>query len=145
MAFQNIGFSMIQIHTSSRLSSRLTLKRGFDLILNISQDGNDLRQLWSSVAPLGQLVHAGRNEIMSENVLDIGPFQRGCRFSVVDLSVILQNDPATLIELSYDFATFMKQNRVKPLEPLNVFPAKEVAEAFKSTEISMPWDNSHYF
>lgn len=112
--------------------ARLTGNRGFDLIFNISRQGDGLRKLWQSVAPFGNLVHAGDGDITKENVLDIGPFQRGCRFSIVNLGLLHETSPATLAAVAEEFATFVRQKRIQPLESLNIFPVTKVAEAFKS-------------
>ncbi|KAK5055284.1 hypothetical protein LTR84_013034 [Exophiala bonariae] len=113
---------------------RLTRNCGFDLVLNISRQGDGLRKLWQAVAPLGNLTHAGDSEITKENVLDIGPFQRGCKFSVVDLALIHQSKPGALADLAKEFAIFATTNLIQPLEALNIFPVANVAAAFKSMD-----------
>lgn len=118
--------------------ARLTANRGFDLIFNISRQGDGLRKLWQSVAPFGNLVHAGEGDITKENVLDISPFQRGCRFSVVNLGLLHESSPTTLAAVAKEFATFVRQNHIQPLESLNIFPVTKVAEAFKSLHSAAP-------
>ncbi|KIX02947.1 uncharacterized protein Z518_06497 [Rhinocladiella mackenziei CBS 650.93] len=114
--------------------SRLSGRKGFDVILNISKDGEDLGDLWRSVASFGHLISAAAANQLKGPDLDMAPFQKGCSFAVVDMNLIYRENPTLMAEISKDLGRYLATSSLRPIEPTRVYSSEQISDAFKSTK-----------
>lgn len=107
----------------------LTDGKGFDVVLNTSGQISTLQSLWHCVAPFGHFVTTECTD--SHKVLDMGPFQKGCSFAVVDLYNILQENPPAMAEIANGLSEYLKQHRLSFAHPIKTFSCAQVDDAFK--------------
>lgn len=109
---------------------RLTSGRGVDIILN-SLAGEGLVASWECIAPYGRFIEIGKKDISSHGKLPMFPFAANVSFSAIDLAFKPQNRPP-VIQRSFENAMILlKEGKMRPAHPLNVFGLAEIEKAFR--------------
>lgn len=109
---------------------RLTSGRGVDIILN-SLAGEGLVASWECIAPYGRFIEIGKKDISSHGKLPMFPFAANVSFSAIDLAFEPQNRPP-VIQRSFENAMILlKEGKMRPAHPLNVFGLAEIEKAFR--------------
>ncbi|EHK97083.1 putative Lovastatin nonaketide synthase [Glarea lozoyensis 74030] len=116
---------------------RETKGRGVDVVLN-STYGEMLRQSWLCVADFGIFVEVGKRDILSNNMLEMSPFIRGCTFSAFNLAQYTEeSEPhrqdACAAVVRKVFA-LLGNGDVKPPYPLTVMKITQAEEAFRGLQ-----------
>lgn len=106
----------------------LSKGKGVDIIINSSMTGDALRKLWNCVASSGSFINLGSSNASTNPNLDMIPFQRGASFSVLNMDVILKDNPTLIVDLLEDIATSLKTTPFKPVSPM-VFPVSKISDA----------------
>lgn len=116
---------------------RETKGRGVDVVLN-STYGEMLRQSWLCVADFGIFVEVGKRDILSNNMLEMSPFIRGCTFSAFNLAQYTEEaEPHRLdacAEVVRKVFELLGSGDVKPPYPLTVMKITEAEEAFRGLQ-----------
>ncbi|KAL8726146.1 MAG: hypothetical protein Q9166_006903 [cf. Caloplaca sp. 2 TL-2023] len=108
---------------------RLTKDRGVDVVMN-SLAGQSLRESFECVAPLGRFIEIGKSDMYNGEGLPMAQFLKSVTFASVDLRVIAEKSQPLMAELMQTVMSLAKSS-IKPPEPLNVFRASEVENAFR--------------
>ena len=58
-------------------------------------------------------------------------FNRSVTFASVDLTVVLQDDPALARRMIREVFKLLQEGAISPVQPLNVFPLSEIESAFR--------------
>ena len=112
---------------------RVTQDRGVDVILNCLS-GESLLASWECIAPFGRFVEIGKRDIASRSELPMAHFGRNVAFAAVDLSGIIRERPSLLQELFQGVTALVEQGELRPASPLNVYPASQITQAFRSLQ-----------
>ncbi|KAH7030733.1 uncharacterized protein B0I36DRAFT_288346 [Microdochium trichocladiopsis] len=109
---------------------RLTGGRGVDVVLN-STSGEMLSASWECVASLGYHIELGKSDIDKNRHISMAPFKRNVTFASVDLVVIASERPKVLYKALHEALALFEAGVLKPVRPLNVFPADRLEAAFR--------------
>ncbi|RDL33235.1 Thiolase-like protein [Venustampulla echinocandica] len=116
---------------------RETKGRGVDVVLN-STYGEMLRQSWNCLADFGIFVEVGKRDILSNNMLEMAPFIRGCTFSAFNLAQYTEDaEPHRLdacAEVVEKIFKLLGDGHVKPPFPLTVMKISEAEDAFRGLQ-----------
>jgi len=105
--------------------------RGVDVVLN-SLAGELLQETWDCIAPFGRFVDIGKADIIANNVLPMGPFDRNVTFSAVDLVVVHEQAKPLMKTIMQDvLRLFEKHPHVHEPKPLHVFAPSRIEEAMR--------------
>ncbi|RAH67812.1 type I polyketide synthase [Aspergillus aculeatinus CBS 121060] len=107
-----------------------TAGAGVDLVLN-SLAGSLLHASWQCVAKFGKMIELGKRDFLARGSLSMDLFIGNRSFFGVDMLGIMAEQPRLSQRLMNQFVEWYKDNRVRPIRPLRLFAASEVAEAFK--------------
>lgn len=107
----------------------LTNGEGVDVVLN-SLAGEAIPKGLSALRPLGRFVELGKRDIYANSPVGLRPFYKGLSFFAIELSPLIKLRPEVFRNLFLEVVERFEQGMFKPL-PLKIFPASEVAEAFK--------------
>ncbi|EFE33181.1 uncharacterized protein ARB_07933 [Trichophyton benhamiae CBS 112371] len=99
---------------------RETGGRGVDVVLN-SLSGKLLHTSWQCVAPFGKMVELGKRDFLSNGRLDMAPMMENRSFIGFDLGHWINADHGIL----------RHQGSLKPIQPIKVYDAADVSEAFR--------------
>ncbi|CAN8103246.1 unnamed protein product [Discula destructiva] len=102
---------------------------GIDVSLN-SLVREMLAASWSVMAHSGRHIEIGRTDIMEFGLLDLNVFKRNTTFSAFDFGIVADDHPETVASVMKDVMTYLREGKIRPLEPLAQFPATEVSAAF---------------
>ena len=111
--------------------TRLCQGRGMDVILNTSMTSEALRQMWHCIGPFGAFVDVSAREALSNSALDTLPFQRGASFSVLDMDLIVRENPSLIADILQGISVSLKKHSIKSVSPLTVFAASSIVDAFR--------------
>ncbi|PHH89840.1 hypothetical protein CDD83_5136 [Cordyceps sp. RAO-2017] len=131
----NYGITRDRIF-SSRDSSFLqgimqaTNGRGVDMVLN-SLSGELLQAAWQCVAKHGKMMEIGKRDFIGRGQLMLDPFEANRSFYGVDLYTILTDRPELSCQLLNQCIRYYKEGHIKPIRPIQVFPAQRAADAFR--------------
>ncbi|EKG10605.1 Beta-ketoacyl synthase [Macrophomina phaseolina MS6] len=104
---------------------------GVDVVLN-SLGGELLQQSWDCIAPFGRFVDIGKADIIANNMLPMGPFDRNVTFSAVDLVVIHEKAKPLLKKIIQDVIRLFKEHtHLHEPKPLHVFHPSRLEEAMR--------------
>lgn len=109
---------------------RLTGGRGVDIVLN-SLAGEGLVASWECIAPYGRFIEIGKKDIHSHGKLPMFPFAANVSFSAIDLAFQPQNRPPVIRQSFENAMILLKENKMSPAHPLNVFSLAEIEKAFR--------------
>lgn len=107
--------------------------RGVDVVLN-SLAGEQLRASWKCVAPFGRFIEIGKKDIVSNNSLDMSPFERTVTFTAVDLGDIIEFKPQLLQTVFTQVMDLVRNDTVRPVSPIHEYAVSEVETAFRSLQ-----------
>lgn len=109
---------------------RLTSGRGVDIVLN-SLAGEGLVASWECIAPYGRFIEIGKKDIYSHGKLPMFPFAANVSFSAIDLAFKPQNRPPVIRRSFENAMMLLKEGKMRPAHPLNVFGLAEIEKAFR--------------
>ncbi|KAL4865188.1 hypothetical protein BDV12DRAFT_200380 [Aspergillus spectabilis] len=107
-----------------------TKGRGVDVVLN-SLPGPLLQASLSAIAPLGYLIEIGKKDIESNNLVALEAFSRGISFVSLDLPTLLRRRRPYVHRALGEVVRLVEQQRVKPVDPVTVYPMQDVQSAFR--------------
>ena len=108
---------------------KLTGGEGVDVVLN-SLAGEAIPRGLSILRPLGRFIELGKRDIYGNSPVGLLPFHKGLSFFAIELSPLIKLRPLVYRDLFLEVVERFEQKMFKPL-PLRVFPAADVANAFK--------------
>ncbi|RYC65478.1 hypothetical protein CHU98_g739 [Xylaria longipes] len=103
--------------------------RGIDVALN-SLVRELLAASWSVMANNGRHIEIGRTDIMEFGILDLNVFKRNTTFSAFDFGVVADDHPEIVADVMKDVMKYLREGKIRPLEPMALFPATQVSAAF---------------
>ncbi|KAI1167621.1 hypothetical protein F5B18DRAFT_673595 [Nemania serpens] len=103
--------------------------RGIDVSLN-SLVRELLAASWSVMANNGRHIEIGRTDIMEFGILDLNVFKRNTTFSAFDFGVVADDHPEIVASVMKDVMTYLREGKIRPLQPTALFPATQVSAAF---------------
>ncbi|KAH8160565.1 hypothetical protein CIB48_g7672 [Xylaria polymorpha] len=103
--------------------------RGVDVALN-SLVRELLAASWSVMANNGRHIEIGRTDIMEFGILDLNVFKRNTTFSAFDFGVVADDHPEIVADVMKDVMKYLREGKIRPLEPMALFPATQVSAAF---------------
>lgn len=103
---------------------RETNGRGVDLVLN-SLAGELLHASWECVASRGKMIELGKRDFLTNGTLSMAPFARNRAFIGVDIMSLSEESSKELRQLCSMTFDWYKQGKIKPIQPVNKFPAAE--------------------
>ena len=106
-----------------------TKNKGLDVIIN-SLAGDAFYQSFSLLGPYGRFVEIGKKDIAENNALLLNAFNRNLTFSAVDIDRMLKERPDLILGLTHEINKGFEAGYFRAL-PTTVFPASEVADAFR--------------
>ncbi|RAK90795.1 polyketide synthase [Aspergillus costaricaensis CBS 115574] len=109
---------------------KATSNRGVDLVLN-SLSGELLHASWKCVAPMGKMIELGKRDFLGHGKLDMDLFMGNRTFIGVDLLQIGEQNPEVIRSLVQQFAHSIEQGKLRPIRPVTVFKASDIAKAFR--------------
>jgi NADPH:quinone reductase-like Zn-dependent oxidoreductase/SAM-dependent methyltransferase len=116
---------------------RETNGRGVDVILN-STFGEMLRVTWNCLADFGVMVEVGKRDILSNNMLEMAPFIRGCTFSAVNLAMYPNDCELDRLEVYREVVKkvlkLFEEGHVTSPYPLTVMSVTQAEDAFRSLQ-----------
>ncbi|OHF03816.1 KR domain-containing protein [Colletotrichum orchidophilum] len=105
--------------------------RGLDVVLN-SLGGELLRQSWECIAPFGRFIDIGKADIIANNTLPMGPFNRNVTFSAVDLVVVHEEAKPLMKKILQDVTRLFEQNpHLHEPKPLHIFSPSKLEDAMR--------------
>ncbi|GLB23232.1 type I Iterative Polyketide synthase (PKS) [Aspergillus tubingensis] len=104
--------------------------RGVDLVLN-SLSGELLHASWKCVAPMGKMIELGKRDFLGHGKLDMDLFMGNRTFIGVDLLQVGEQDPEIIRSLIQQFTHSLEQGKLRPIRPVTVFKASDIAKAFR--------------
>ncbi|TLD09599.1 hypothetical protein PspLS_11722 [Pyricularia sp. CBS 133598] len=105
--------------------------RGVDVLLN-SLGGELLLQSWECIAPFGRFVDIGKADIIANNMLPMGPFDKNVTFAAVDLVVVHKEGKALMKKILKDVVRLFEENPdLHEPRPLHVFPPSRLEDAMR--------------
>ncbi|KAH8424223.1 uncharacterized protein LDX57_001981 [Aspergillus melleus] len=107
-----------------------TGNRGVDLVLN-SLSGELLHASWRCVAPMGKMVELGKRDFLGHGKLDMDVFGANRTFMGVDLLQLGEQNPTFMRNTMEQFKQYLDQGKLRPIRPVNVFNASDIAKAFR--------------
>ncbi|KAI0436975.1 hypothetical protein F4803DRAFT_571702 [Xylaria telfairii] len=102
---------------------------GVDVALN-SLVRELLAASWSVMANNGRHIEIGRTDIMEFGILDLNVFKRNTTFSAFDFGVVADDHPEIVADVMKDVMKYLREGKIRPLEPMALFPATQVSAAF---------------
>ncbi|KAF2972455.1 hypothetical protein GQX73_g1158 [Xylaria multiplex] len=102
---------------------------GVDVALN-SLVRELLAASWSIMANNGRHIEIGRTDIMEFGILDLNVFKRNTTFSAFDFGVVADEHPEIVADVMKDVMKYLREGKIRPLQPMALFPATQVAAAF---------------
>ncbi|KAI0538949.1 BcBOA9 protein [Xylaria digitata] len=102
---------------------------GVDVALN-SLVRELLAASWSVMANNGRHIEIGRTDIMEFGILDLNVFKRNTTFSAFDFGVVADEHPEIVADVMKDVMKYLREGKIRPLQPMALFPATQVAAAF---------------
>ncbi|KAF6828375.1 KR domain-containing protein [Colletotrichum plurivorum] len=106
-----------------------TNRRGVDVALN-SLGGELLRRSWECIAPFGRFVDIEKADIIANNTLPMGPFDRNVTFSAVGLVVVHEEAKPLMKRILQDVVRLFEENpQLQEPRPLHVFLPSRLEEA----------------
>ncbi|CAG8947510.1 unnamed protein product [Penicillium salamii] len=132
---ENCGIDADHIFDSRSVSfekdvMRMTGNKGVDLVLN-SLSGELLHASWRCVAPLGKMVELGKRDFLGHAKLDMDLFNGNRTFYGVDLLQLSAISAPVLQKTIYHALKCLQEGKLRPVRPVKVFPAKDIAQAFR--------------
>ncbi|KAI1747778.1 hypothetical protein F4782DRAFT_551542 [Xylaria castorea] len=103
--------------------------RGVDVALN-SLVRELLAASWSCMANNGRHIEIGRTDIMEFGILDLNVFKRNTTFSAFDFGVVADDHPEIVADVMKDVMKYLREGKIRPLDPMALFPATQVSAAF---------------
>ncbi|KAI1820376.1 hypothetical protein F4861DRAFT_533744 [Xylaria intraflava] len=103
--------------------------RGIDVALN-SLVRELLAASWSVMANNGRHIEIGRTDIMEFGILDLNVFKRNTTFSAFDFGVVADDYPEIVADVMKDVMKYLREGKIRPLQPTAVFPATRISAAF---------------
>ncbi|PWY80872.1 ketoacyl-synt-domain-containing protein [Aspergillus sclerotioniger CBS 115572] len=117
--------AQIQTHTQGR---------GVDVVLN-SLVGDLLHESWECLAEWGRFVEIGKRDILDSGRLDMRTLLRGTTFTAFDLGMLGESTSTGMARqltprLLSRVMSLLRAGHVKPIQPLTVFPVRDLTAAF---------------
>ncbi|KAJ5532159.1 fatty acid synthase S-acetyltransferase [Penicillium frequentans] len=103
---------------------------GVDIVLN-SLSGENLHASWECVAEFGKMIEIGKRDMMGHGKLNMNPFLYNRSFIGVDLLGLSHAHPDEWRRLVEKMGSYLDQGALKPIEPKNIFEAKDAQAAFR--------------
>ncbi|KAM3079651.1 hypothetical protein ACMFMG_006064 [Clarireedia jacksonii] len=113
---------------------KATSGNGVDVILN-SLTGDLLQASWEAVADFGTFIELGKRDIVDSGLLDMRVFNSGTTFTAFDMGDIFWSKKEirrqTIHRLLCRSIELLREEKIRPVSPLEIFPASQVVEAFR--------------
>ena len=109
---------------------RMTRNRGVDVVIN-SLAGEALRSSWECIAPFGRFIEVGKKDVYNYGILPMYQFAKNVMFACVDLVHLLEEEAELAGTLLMEVMEMLRLGKIAGPEPLNVFKASQVEEAFR--------------
>ncbi|KAF6807059.1 polyketide synthase [Colletotrichum sojae] len=104
---------------------------GVDVVLN-SLGGELLRRSWDCIAPFCRFADIGKANIIANNTLPMGPFDRNVTFSAVDLLIVHEEARPLMKRILQDVVRLFEENpKLQEPRPLHVFLPSRPKEAMR--------------
>ncbi|KAM4066400.1 KR domain-containing protein [Hirsutella rhossiliensis] len=118
------------------------LKKGQSILVHSACGGAGLAALELCTAPeaeiyvtcvarCGSMMEIGKCDILGHGALALNPFNENRTFHGIGLAGLRQDNPAQVQELMEQCVSYHKQGIIKPIQPIRVLQASQVAEAFR--------------
>ncbi|TGO86108.1 hypothetical protein BPOR_0334g00020 [Botrytis porri] len=111
-----------------------TSGKGVDVVMNCLA-GDLLQASWKAVADFGTFIELEKRDIADGGLLDMCMFNSGVTFTVLDLNDIFWSEKETrrqtIHKLLHRSIELLREERIRPVSPLTVFPASQIVEAFR--------------
>ncbi|KAI1171106.1 putative polyketide synthase [Nemania sp. FL0916] len=104
--------------------------RGVDVVLN-SLSGEQLHASWQCVAQGGNLVEIGKRDLLGRAQLAMNPFLENRSYIGVDIATLPSVEPNWAQQGLETIVHLYKQGVVRPIHPIQTFPAGKVEDAFR--------------
>ncbi|TGJ82413.1 hypothetical protein E0Z10_g6352 [Xylaria hypoxylon] len=108
---------------------------GIDVALN-SLVRELLAASWSVMANNGRHIEIGRTDIMEFGILDLNVFKRNTTFSAFDFGIVADDHPEIVASVMKDVMKYLREGKIRPLQPTALFHATQVAAAFADSSSS---------
>jgi NAD(P)-dependent dehydrogenase (short-subunit alcohol dehydrogenase family)/acyl carrier protein len=108
----------------------ITQGSGVDVILN-ALSGEMLRQSFELLAPYGRFVEIGKRDIIEDQGLAMGVFNRNAAFIAIDLDRMLKDRPHLVREALLQCFEHIDTGRYRPL-PTEVIDVEHISQAFRT-------------
>ncbi|KAL8685250.1 MAG: hypothetical protein Q9224_005894, partial [Gallowayella concinna] len=112
---------------------RITHGQGVDVIIN-TLSGEALRQTWGCIAPFGRFVQLGKQDVLSNNGLDMKPFSANTSFSMVNIQELSRIAPDRVAALLSKVFELFRSGELRPVYPVNIFDYSDIQSAFRTMQ-----------
>ncbi|KAL4738027.1 hypothetical protein BDV11DRAFT_216252 [Aspergillus similis] len=107
-----------------------TAGRGVDCVLN-SLGGALLQASFEVLAPFGHFVEIGKRDLEQNSLLEMATFTRAVSFTSLDMMTLLRQRGDEAHRVLSELARLADQGIVKPVQPVSVYPMRQVDKAFR--------------
>ena len=108
---------------------RLTGGKGVDLVLN-ALHGPFIDKGLACLAPYGRFVELGKRDVYDDRAIGLRALRRNISLHVVDVAALTDERPALARTMMAELLDLFAAGEIPP-PPVTVFPAGQVAEAFR--------------
>ncbi|KUL89300.1 hypothetical protein ZTR_03817 [Talaromyces verruculosus] len=102
--------------------------KGVDVVVN-TQLGEMLEHSWRICAQNGVLIELGKADIRSKGYLSLEPFDRGCSFRALDLTLI-STQPQRISRVLREVFQLIEAGHVPPVEERTVYTYDKIKDVF---------------
>ncbi|KFH40913.1 Lovastatin nonaketide synthase-like protein [Hapsidospora chrysogenum ATCC 11550] len=106
---------------------------GVDVVLN-ALTGEMLHESCGILSPLGRLVDIGQQDTLGNKRLEMKAFDNGKSFLAVDVAKVVELQGRVVRRALKECMDLLETKRVRPVQPLTVYPISEVTRAFQSVQ-----------
>jgi NADPH:quinone reductase-like Zn-dependent oxidoreductase/acyl carrier protein len=129
---RSLGVKHVYDSRSLEFADRIrsaTNGEGIDVVLN-SLAGDYIPTSMSLLRPMGRFVELGKIDLYQNSKLGLWPFRNGLSFTAVDMSWLMEHQPARCKTLLQEIVSGFEAGRLKPL-PVEVFSLADAEGAFR--------------
>jgi NADPH:quinone reductase-like Zn-dependent oxidoreductase len=109
--------------------------KGVDVILN-SLTGEFLRESWSCLSKFGRFIDIGKRDQTVKTRIEMSHVDNNASFISVDLLALAAERPKLMKRLVCNIGQLLKYGKIRPVNPVTVFPISQVDAVFKSLHSS---------
>ncbi len=130
---RSLGVKHVYDSRSLEFADRIratTHGEGIDVVLN-SLAGDYIPTSMSLLRPTGRFIELGKIDLYQNSKIGLWPFRSGLSFTAVDMSWLMEHEPAFCKSLLEEIVAGFEAGRLKPL-PVEVFPLADAVGAFRT-------------